>query len=81
MKNHSYYTRVLTFFGAIIFLMSPTNIHAQQQPGVVTITIDLKQKGPQIPNDFTGLSFETGSERIGNAGVKGYFLMPVISRF
>lgn len=42
-------------------------------PAPVTITVNLKTQGPIIPDDFTGLSFETGSERIGNAGVKGYF--------
>ncbi|MGF7080148.1 glycosyl hydrolase family 79 C-terminal domain-containing protein [Mucilaginibacter sp. UYCu711] len=66
-------TRLFTFFGAIIFLISFGHAYGQKVPVPVTITIDLKKKGPIIPDDFTGLSFETGSERIGNAGVKGYF--------
>lgn len=66
--------RLFIFFGAIIFFISfHKTIYAQKAPAAVTIAVDLKTKGPVIPDGFTGLSFETGSERIGNAGVKGYF--------
>ncbi|MES2375529.1 MAG: hypothetical protein V4553_03070 [Bacteroidota bacterium] len=67
------YNRLFTFFGAIIFFISFGNVYGQKAPAAVTLTVDLKTKGPMIPDDFSGLSFETGSERIGNAGVKGYF--------
>jgi hypothetical protein len=39
----------------------------------VTLNIDLKSHGKEIPANFSGLSFETGSLRPGNAGTKGHF--------
>jgi hypothetical protein len=39
----------------------------------VTLTINSGVRGVSIPEHFSGLSFETGSVRIGNAGVKGNF--------
>ena len=39
----------------------------------VTITVDTTSHGYEIPRDFSGLSFETGSERPNNAGTAGYF--------
>jgi hypothetical protein len=38
----------------------------------VTLTIDTQSPGFAIPADFTGLSFETGSERPNKNGVSGY---------
>lgn len=39
----------------------------------IRITIDTDQTGDQIPEEFIGLSFETGSVRKNNAGTNGYF--------
>ncbi|MBV9083758.1 MAG: hypothetical protein JOZ62_13850 [Acidobacteriaceae bacterium] len=39
----------------------------------VTVSIDTTSQGHAIPLDFSGLSFETGSERPNNAGTAGYF--------
>lgn len=41
--------------------------------GDLTVSIDLSAPGKEIPADFSGLSFETGSVRINNAQTKGYF--------
>ncbi|MDE3057887.1 MAG: hypothetical protein KGJ59_08015 [Bacteroidota bacterium] len=38
----------------------------------VTITVDSRKPGREIPADFAGESFETASIRINNRGVKGY---------
>jgi len=48
---------------------------AQAQPQV-TVTVDTTAHGSAIPAGFSGLSFETGSERPGNARVAGYFFSP-----
>jgi hypothetical protein len=71
-KKQRCYSLLLTLFGVILVFIS-YSANGQKRPSVVTVAVDLKTKGPIIPDDFTGLSFETGSERIGNAGVKGYF--------
>lgn len=39
----------------------------------ITATVDVTSPGDRIPEDFIGLSFETGSVRINNAHTKGYF--------
>lgn len=43
------------------------------RPAAITITIDAESPGDRIPDDFIGLSFETGSVRKNNAGMPGYF--------
>jgi len=47
---------------------------ARAQP--VTITIDQDARGPVVPEDFAGLSFERGPLNPGNAGVAGYLFNP-----
>jgi hypothetical protein len=42
----------------------------------VTITIDPDVRGPAVPEDFAGLSFERGPLNPGNAGVAGYLFSP-----
>ena len=42
----------------------------------VTITIDAEARGPVVPDDFAGLSFERGPLNPGNAGVAGYLFNP-----
>jgi hypothetical protein len=42
----------------------------------VTIAIDLETRGPAVPEDFAGLSFERGPLNPGNAGVAGYLFSP-----
>jgi hypothetical protein len=42
----------------------------------VTITVDPKARGPVVPEDFAGLSFERGALSPGNAGVAGYLFSP-----
>lgn len=42
----------------------------------VTITVDTSSHGYAVPADFSGLSFERGTENSGNAGVPGYFFSP-----
>jgi hypothetical protein len=73
-KTQPRYSRLFIFFWAIIFFISfGKTVYGQKAPAAVTVAVNLKTKGAMIPDDFTGLSFETGSERIGNAGIKGYF--------
>ena len=45
-------------------------------PSPVTITAGAGPPGPQIPDDFAGLSFEVGPLVPGNAGVRGYLFSP-----
>jgi hypothetical protein len=47
---------------------------AAQAP--VTVTVDTTSHGYAVPADFTGLSFERGTENSGNAGVPGYLFSP-----
>lgn len=42
----------------------------------VTVTVATVARGQAIPPGFSGLSFETGSERPGNAKVLGYLFSP-----
>jgi hypothetical protein len=42
----------------------------------ISITVDTTSHGYAIPPDFSGLSFERGTENSGNAGVSGYFFSP-----
>jgi hypothetical protein len=42
----------------------------------VTVTVDTQSPGHAIPDDFTGLSVETGSQRLGQNGVSGYLFSP-----
>jgi hypothetical protein len=42
----------------------------------VTITIGAGPPGPEIPDDFAGLSFERGALNPGNAGVTGHLFSP-----
>jgi hypothetical protein len=52
----------------------PSVVHAAAQP--VTITVDPEVRGPVVPEDFAGLSFERGPLNPGNAGVAGYLFSP-----
>ena len=45
---------------------------AGEAPSAVTITRGAGPPGPDIPDDFAGLSFEVGPLNPGNAGVRGY---------
>lgn len=45
----------------------------EMQPSPVSLSVNLESQGDLIPADFVGISFETGSIRSGNAGVKGNF--------
>lgn len=45
----------------------------------VTITVDAEHQGPQVPDDFAGLSFERQPLSPGYAGVDGYLFSPVNS--
>ena len=42
----------------------------------VTVTVDATSHGYAIPADFSGLSFERGTENSGNAKVPGYLFSP-----
>jgi len=42
----------------------------------VTLTIETKQHGCQIPDDFAGLGFETWAEEPDRSGVSGHFFSP-----
>jgi len=42
----------------------------------VTVTIDAGPPGPEVPDDFAGLSFERGPLNPGNAGVSGHLFSP-----
>jgi hypothetical protein len=42
----------------------------------VEVVVDAGARGPVIPSDFTGLSFERGALNSGNADVPGYFFSP-----
>lgn len=42
----------------------------------VTVTVDTTSHGYAIPNDFSGLSFERGTENLNNAKVQGYLFSP-----
>lgn len=60
---------------ALFASMPNDSILAKTHP-VVIIRLDQGKKGFQIPDDFVGLSFETGSVRKNNARLKGYFFSP-----
>src|SRR5580765_6354777 len=47
----------------------------------VTLTIDAQSPGFTVPDDFTGLSFETGSERPNKNGVSGYLFSATNTSF
>ncbi len=74
VRNWSVRTRLLTLFG-IIGTMTLAAGSAPAPPSV-TLTVDTASHGYAIPPDFAGLSFETGSERLNNAGVSGYLFSP-----
>ena len=42
----------------------------------VTITVDTEHRGPLVPGDFAGLSFERQPLSPGYAGVAGYLFSP-----
>jgi hypothetical protein len=42
----------------------------------VTISIDAERRGPVVPDDFAGLSFERGTLTSDHAGVAGYLFSP-----
>lgn len=44
-----------------------------KSPVRVQVAVDTEAEGVAIPEDFIGLSFETGSVRKNNAGMPGYF--------
>ncbi len=48
---------------------------ARHAPGI-SITVDTAQHSYAIPTDFAGLSFESGSLRMDQNGVAGYFFTP-----
>lgn len=52
-----------------IFNLITHSVFAQSN---VTLTIDSKKAGREIPKNFIGESFETSSVRLNNRGVKGY---------
>lgn len=53
---------------------SSTNTGSKEGHSVmVKISVDTKSPGDRIPENFSGLSFETGSVRKNNAGMPGYF--------
>ena len=60
-------------------------VAARSVPSPVTLTIDTRSPGFAIPAEFTGLSFETGSERPNKNGVSGYLFcatnLPFITLF
>ncbi len=45
-------------------------------PPAVTLTVNTAKHSYAVPTDFSGLSFETGSERPGNGNVLGYLFSP-----
>jgi hypothetical protein len=59
-------------------MMSSSGLHgatgADSHP--VTVTIDGEHRGPVVPEDFAGLSFERGPLVNGNAGVSGNVFRP-----
>ncbi len=65
-------TRRILYVAAVNWLWAATA--PAQAP--VSLTIDTTSRGHAIPDDFSGLSFERGTENSGNAGVPGYLFSP-----
>jgi hypothetical protein len=61
----------------LAILFSLTGNALAQSP--VMLTISTQSSGYKIPNDFAGLSFETGSELLNRNGVSGYLFSPTNS--
>lgn len=70
----------LVAFGAMIPAAGARAAGAFGSPGTapepVNLSVDAGARGPVVPSDFTGLSFERGALNSGNAGVPGYFFSP-----
>lgn len=60
--------------GGILVFGMLTLTAAAQAP--VTVRVDATSHGNAVPANFTGLSFERGTENSGNAGVPGYLFSP-----
>ena len=58
-----------TVYKLFVLCLITASVLAQSR---VTILIDMKNPGGEIPKNFIGESFETASIRINNQGVKGY---------
>lgn len=59
---------VVFLLGALVGLAPVLNA---QQP--VRVTVDTRSPGAAVPDDFVGMSFETGSLPPGTHGIPGYF--------
>ena len=57
-------------------LLTGTSLWASDPTKPVTLTVTTTSHGYAIPIDFSGLSFETGSEMSGQNGVSGNFFSP-----
>ncbi|HEY9534816.1 MAG TPA: hypothetical protein VIQ77_09780 [Mucilaginibacter sp.] len=76
--------KVLIPITILLFFLSDTTLFADNRKDSVlkmadadiVINLDKTRPGFKIPDDFLGLSFETGSVRKNNANVKGYFFSP-----
>lgn len=56
-----------------VFFLLPRTLYSQTR---VDLTVDASVDGPVIPNDFSGLGFETKSVLHDTYGVHGYFFTP-----
>lgn len=75
--------KVLSPIVILLFVWSNTALAGSRRDSSLTkadativISLNKKQPGIKIPDDFVGLSFETGAVRKNNAGYKGYFFSP-----
>ena len=77
MKRNSLHSLLFASF-ALLFATSCSDGNNNQKSGddrtaTIKITVDTQSPGDRIPENFSGLSFETGSVRKNNAGMSGYF--------
>lgn len=64
----------LTLFAATRCGSSDKNPNSDDSRSAkIKVTVDTESSGDRIPENFSGLSFETGSVRKNNAGMPGYF--------
>jgi hypothetical protein len=80
-RRQLFHGTALAAAGAVMMRVAGHGAWAGGGPGgaaaePVTLVVDAGARGPAIPRDFAGLSFERGTLNYGNADVPGYFFSP-----
>lgn len=74
---------LLSFLLFLLFSCNSTRVSdngeestIKEHSAIVEVKIDVNATSDYVPDDYIGLSFETGSVRNNNAGMKGHFFSP-----